>query len=80
MKHPNFGPPGGKATHCAEHGNNKGYVDVVNKRCVEKECYVRASFGPPGGKATHCVKHINKRGYVDVISKRCAEKGCDLQP
>ena len=80
MKQPSFGPPDGKATHCAEHGNERGFMNVVNKRCMEKGCMKRPNFGPPDGKATHCAEHGNERGFINVVSKRCMEKGCDLQP
>ena len=75
-----YGISGGKATHCAEHGKKKDYIDIVNKLCTEKECYVRASFGSPDGKATHCAKHGNERGFINVVSKRCTEKECMKHP
>ena len=77
-KQPTFGPAGKNATHCAEHGKEKDYTNIVTKRCSEDNCDIYPNFGPVNGKATHCSIHGKERGYVDVTHTKCKEKGCVL--
>ena len=65
--------------YCPIHGKKKGFINVHNKRCEEKECTKNPNFGIINGKATHCAEHGNKKGLVDVVHRRCIEKECDLR-
>ena len=53
-------------------------MNIVAKRCEEKECMKQPSFGKPGGKAIYCYDHVNNKGYVDVVSKRCVSIACSV--
>ena len=76
-KQPTFGPLGERPQYCAEHGKEKGYMNIVTKRCSEHGCYIYPNFGPVNGKATHCVKH-KKEHFIDVTHTKCKEKKCVL--
>ncbi len=77
-RHPSFGTPGGKRTHCKAHAES-GMEDVKSKRCAHPGCPIRPSYGPPGGKASHCKRHAEP-GMEDVVHDRCAHPGCGRQP
>ena len=76
-KRANYGPEGGKATRCAEHGKKDGYIDVTNKRCEDAECKTIATYGKEGTKArTHCPTHGKLLGYINISNKRCEDAEC----
>ena len=74
----NYGPEGGKATCCSEHGKELGYIDVANKKCEDPKCGKHAKYGPDDGGniRTHCSKHGKELNLVDVAHKRCEDPKC----
>ena len=79
LKHPKFGPAGGKKrTHCKEH-KGKGFISDY-KKCLGKGCVKQPTFGPSGKRPKYCADHGKEKGYINIVTKRCSEADCDIYP
>lgn len=59
-----------KRKRCKEH-KEIGMIDVVEKRCNEKNCFTQPSYNFPGeNKAIKCKEH-KEVGMVNIKSKKC---------
>ena len=78
MKQPSYGPIDGKAEYCADHGKEKGFTNIVDKRCSEKGCELHPCYGPIDGKAEYCAKHGKEKGFDNIVNKRCISSACSV--
>jgi len=68
------------AKYCSEHGGKSYSVNVVSKRCAQKECMKQNPiFGPPGKKGIYCSDH-KKADHIDVTNKKCKVDTCNKYP
>jgi len=75
--------PGAGHEYCAEHrppneavGSRKRRSRIRGKKCVEKDCGVRATYGVERPRA--CSLH-KRQGERDLVSKMCEAQGCMKQ-
>ena len=66
--------------YCIEHGRERGFVDVHNKRCIEEKCTKRAIFGKSGEVPKYCSYHGKEKRYTNISHKICSKDGCDIYP
>ena len=67
------------AEYCKEH-SPPGYVDVVNKTCLDPNCEKQPTYGKKGSKKAEYCKEHSPPGYVNVKSKTCLDPNCEKQP
>ncbi len=80
-KQPRYGPEGGKPIYCLTHNNllNKGYVDLVTKKCCGKDgnkCTKQPSKGFIGEKPKWCT-NCAPDGTINVQDRKCAYDDCE---
>ena len=68
------------AIFCLKHADiENGMINVINKKCIEKNCNIQSCFNIKGEKAIYCNEH-KKEGMINVKDKKCIEKNCDIHP
>ena len=57
-----------------------GMVDIINKKCTQKECKIRPHFNYENEKKPiYCFIH-KLDGMIDIISKTCIYPECKIRP
>jgi hypothetical protein len=75
-----YGRDGEKAEYCARHGKERGYVNVVSRKCEYTGCSVTPTYGTEWKKPIFCAKHGKEMGCSDVVHPRCIFEECDAIP
>lgn len=68
-KHPCYGLPGARATHCADCFDKSTMLNVIIKKYDHPGCTISASFGLSNATISRCKKHadpgmMNKKIHV----------------
>jgi hypothetical protein len=72
---PSFNLSGEKPKYCATH-KTPDMIDVVTKKCIFKDCLIKASFNFECEKSPlFCSKH-KACGMINIIKKKCDYEGC----
>jgi hypothetical protein len=73
-----YGHPGHRAEFCRLHRSN-GTVNVINRKCEVRDCYVEPCFNyPECDRGRFCVSH-KLENMIDIKNPKCHFDCCDKQ-